>query len=427
MGWGWRSRGRVLAAASLISLNACELAQGPFAAILPPGGSSPDRGEEGTPEEKLPAPPQENFVGRCPKQESKTLAGMKGVWVASVDSYVLDSRDNIVRSFERLPPLGITHVYPVVWNKGAAFYRVSDEVRAILGDNPDLPAKYKGRDVFGEALEEGTRLGLHVIPWFEYGIKVTTDSPVYLQHPDWFMKDVDGNSYEPFDQYGIAYLNPFHPEVRAFLKKLFTDLVVNYPVEAVQFDDHFSFGNRWGYDELTVSLYRQETGKDPPRDPTNAAWLRWRADRFTDFAEEIVDALRAARPGLRISLAPTIYSHAYGRFVQDYWQWAHRGLIDEIVLQNYKYALPNFTAELDQNYVRELSKCFPFGVGIVSGVSTHVNEPDVILDQTKSILSHGLDGVSYFHYPWLVGKRPDNVQKPFIEKLKVLLRDPRWL
>ncbi|NJL87533.1 MAG: family 10 glycosylhydrolase [Leptolyngbyaceae cyanobacterium SM1_1_3] len=59
----------------------------------------------------------------------------------------------------------------------------------------------------------------------------------------------------------------------------------------------------FGYDPVTIALYQQEhSGKAPPAEAQNAAWVRWRADKISDFMAEVAQVVRARRPGAIVSV-----------------------------------------------------------------------------------------------------------------------------
>ena len=62
----------------------------------------------------------------------------------------------------------------------------------------------------------------------------------------------------------------------------------NYDVEGIQFDDHFGYPSELGYDDYTVALYKKEhQGKSPPTDYKDREWVRWRADKITNYMENL--------------------------------------------------------------------------------------------------------------------------------------------
>lgn len=91
---------------------------------------------------------------------------VRGVWLTTTDSSVLNSRDNIVEAMEFLAETGFNVVFPVVWNKAATQYP-SQVMRETFG--VESSSLCIGRDLLAEVIEAAHSVGLKVIPWFEYG------------------------------------------------------------------------------------------------------------------------------------------------------------------------------------------------------------------------------------------------------------------
>ena len=140
----------------------------------------------------------------------------------------------------------------------------------------------------------------------------------------------------------LAWLNPLHPEVQQLIKGLMLEVVMNYPVDGVQLDDHFGMPVELGYDPLTVKIYQQEhRGKSPPKDTHNGEWMRWRAAKMTAFMTDLVKTIKTINPDIIVSLSPNSHPFSYQNYLQDWKTWVRRGLIDELVLQVYRNDLNN--------------------------------------------------------------------------------------
>ena len=113
------------------------------------------------------------------------------------------------------------------------------------------------------------------------------------------------------------WLNPFRPEVQQLISELVLEVVNRYGAEGIQFDNHMSLPREFGYDPYTVALYRQDTGKEPPANPEDPAWVQWRANQLTAFMQCLSQAIRKARPGAIVSIPPNYYDFAYKLQLQD--------------------------------------------------------------------------------------------------------------
>ena len=242
----------------------------------------------------------------------------------------------------------------------------------------------------------GDRHGLDIVPWFEWGVKVPADSPLARQHPEWLSSDDAGRS--TFDQDGTvtAYLNFVHPEVQRFYEEIAVEFVTRYDVPTIQFDDHLSLKNTFGYDDHTLARYRKETGKAGRPAPDDADWLAWRAAKLTQFVARISTAIKSARPGIELSVSPNPYPWSYRNYVQDWPSWVDDGIVDEVVVQVYRDTMKGFEGELRSPVLAKLKGKARLAIGVMAGQKPRPVPIDMVRDQTAAVRECGFSGVVYF-------------------------------
>ena len=110
---------------------------------------------------------------------------------------------------------------------------------------------------------------MSVIPWFEFGFMAPADSELARRYPEWLTSRQDGSTiWWEGKTHQRVWLNPLRPEVQRFMTDLIVEIVSNYDIDGIQLDDHFGYPSELGYDDYTVSLYRNEhNGEFPPTDP----------------------------------------------------------------------------------------------------------------------------------------------------------------
>src|SRR4028118_1243539 len=111
----------------------------------------------------------ENFApnpAALPSSLASENLGIRGVWIPSTDCKVLTSQQQIAEAMKFLADTGFNTVFPVVWNRGFTAYP-SQIMREQFG--AEIDARYQSRDPLAELIVEANRVGLKVIPWFEYG------------------------------------------------------------------------------------------------------------------------------------------------------------------------------------------------------------------------------------------------------------------
>ena len=326
------------------------------------------------------------------------IAEIRGVWITNIDSEVLFSRRGVTEALNRLKSLNFNTIYPTVWQGGYTLYP-SAVAQQYFGKSLDPTPGLQGRDVLQELVRQGHQKGLTVIPWFEFGFMAPADSNLAGQHPDWLTRRLDGTFIKKQGNDERVWLNPFHPEVQQFILDLIVEIVTNYDIDGIQFDDHFGLPSEFGYDEYTVSLYQAEhEGKLPSEDFYETYWVRWRADKINQFVKQVFETVKAIDRDCIISLSPNPLHFALPAYLQDWFTWERKGWIEEIILQVYRPDLERFTTELERTEVELAKNHIPFAVGILSGLKNRPTPITMIEKQVKETRQHRLAGVSFFFY-----------------------------
>jgi uncharacterized lipoprotein YddW (UPF0748 family) len=358
------------------------------------------------------------------------IAEIRGVWLTNVASGVLFIPWGINRALNQLSVLNFNTVYPVVWNRGYTFYK-SAVAKQIIGSDsqPLLKLMHRGEDVLTKLVKLCQAKKMSIIPWFEYGLMTPHNSQLAKSYPDWLtigqsgIKSVKETSPEEINNAfvnKVAWLNALHPQVQEFIKALIVEIVSNYNVDGIQLDDHFAMPVEFGYDAFTVELYQQEhQGKSPPTDPFNPEWMRWRADKITDFMAEIHQAVKKVKPNAKISLSPNSQAFAYKYYLQDWESWVKKGLVDELILQVYRDDPDSFMAEISTPAVQLALSQIPVGIGISTGTLRDSVEIAQVKEQVKMVRDRHFDGISFFYWESLWGyiapESPKQRRKAFSE------------
>ncbi len=326
---------------------------------------------------------------------------LRGVWLTNIDSDVLFSRLKLRRGMERLARLHFNTVYPTVWNWGYTLYP-SDVAQAVIGQRLDPEPGLQGRDMLAEAVEQGHRLGLAVIPWFEFGFMAPADSTFVQRHPDWITSRRDGSQVVMEGKHPRVWLNPFHPQVQQFIVATIAEIVARYDVDGIQFDDHFGLPVELGYDAFTVQLYQQEhRGMSPPENHQDAEWIRWRANKITNVTTQLFHTVKALKPACIVSLSPNPYQFSYENYLQDWATWEQQGLIEELIVQIYRNDIERFVLELEAPVLEPVRRRIPVGIGILAGLKNRNVPIGQIRQQVETVRRYGYAGVSFFFYETL--------------------------
>ena len=342
---------------------------------------------------------------------------LRGVWLTANDMPVLRDRERMQATVDQLAELQFNRLYVVVWNGGMAYY--PSQLSESRGFQSFTYRGLQGQDEIGELIQAGRRRGLVVLPWFEFGLMAPPDSEIAKQHRNWLTQKRDGGLTSISAAGEVVWLNPFRPEVQQLITDLVLEVVSQYGAEGIQFDDHMSLPREFGYDPFTVELYRKDTGKAPPANPDDPAWVKWRADRLTAFMQRLSQAIRAARPGAIISISPNYYDFAYKLQLQDWLRWVQTGIADELLIQIYRPDLASYLPQLSRPEVIEARDRIPTAIAVLSGQRNRPTALSLIREKVEANREQGLGtGFFYLESLWSLGPEPASER---ITALKQLL------
>ena len=333
-----------------------------------------------------------------------------GVWLTNSPSPLYYDPKRIDRAVAELAAAGFNTLYPNVWSRGTTFHR-----SRWAPMEPELARSAPELDPICRLTRAAHRRGLEVIPWFEYGLMEPAEAEVVRQQPDWVLAKRDGSSRMPLHGRSMVWLNPAHPGVRQRFIGLIREIVQRCGVDGIQLDDHFAWPVELGYDATTRELYRQSTGREPPDDPSDRFWMRWRRQQLTNLLRELRAALNqldqesTARAGSRthptlISLSPGPFRFAYNLWLQDWELWAVGHLVDDLIVQNYAYSVQGFAKDLNQPaLVKAKGWGMPVEIGILAGFGGRTPTMATLSEKVRLATARG-HGVIYFYWEGLWGQ-----------------------
>ncbi len=326
---------------------------------------------------------------------------LRGVWLTNIDSDVLFERDRLKNALRRLKDLNFNTVYPTVWNWGYTLYP-SEVAQEVIGRSLDPTPGLQGRDMLKEIVSFGHQKGLKIIPWFEFGFMAPADSELAKRHPQWLTVHRDGKQIVKEGIHNRVWLNPFRPDVQQFIQDLIVEIVRNYNIDGIQFDDHFGLPAELGYDAYTVNLYKKEHfGQTPPQNPQDPEWVKWRADKITSFMKLVFKAIKASKKDCLVSIAPNPQRFSYPFSLADWEKWERMGLVEELVLQVYRDDLNTFITELEYPEVKAAKSHIPVSIGIMTGFKDKFVPMQQIQTQVQKVRDRHFAGVSFFFYETL--------------------------
>ena len=207
---------------------------------------------------------------------------VRAVWVSYLEI------PNRARSVQQwiwgLRDAGVNVVYFHARAFSDAFYNSniepwSDEFSGTQGDDP-------GFDPLQVALEEAHKFGIELHAWVNPFRSHTSfrlplaDNHVYKLHPEWVMEFPDHNEY---------IINPGIPEAREYVVDVVKDIIENYDIDGVVFDDYFYPYPDGGY----VMNNAADQDAFDRFNPSNMTRSNWRRDNTRKFIKVSHDAISA--------------------------------------------------------------------------------------------------------------------------------------
>ncbi len=309
------------------------------------------------------------------KDQTEYVEEVRGVWMTNVDSAVLLSRQRIADSMDLLARNGFNVVFPVVWNKGFTQYK-SDVMADKFGENYRIESIFRGRDPLEQLVIEAHRVGIEVMPWFEFGFSSSfsqSGGHVIGMHPDWAGRDNEGNLLV---KNGFDWMSGINPAVQEFINSLIFEVIENYDIDGVQGDDRLpAMPVEGGYDDYTRALYADEhDGAAPPNNYRDSDWITWRARKLTDYAEDLYNRVKEHDSTLVVSFSPSPYAWGLHEYLQNVPQWLERGVVDMLHPQLYRNNVPDYRTML-----RGMFGPNPDIPGGYAGRYKHLTTPGVLI------------------------------------------------
>jgi uncharacterized lipoprotein YddW (UPF0748 family) len=263
-------------------------------------------------------------------------------------------------------------------NINAVFLQVRPECDALYRSAYEPWSRYltwaqgtdPGYDPLQFAIEEGHKRGIEVHVWLNpYRINASSndggsyyhEDHVYLKNPHWAIE------YES----GKKILNPGMPEVMSYIGKIVRDIVTNYDIDGVHFDDYFYAyeGTPASLDASTYSAYGNGMSLGD-----------WRRDNINRMIDTVYHAIQGINPNVRFGVSPFgIYKNgvpqgiigfdAYSTIYCDPLAWLRDATVDYLTPQLY---WPTGGAQDFETLINWWAdSCFHYGRHLYPGMGTY--------------------------------------------------------
>jgi uncharacterized lipoprotein YddW (UPF0748 family) len=311
----------------------------------------------------------------------------KGVWAHSPAS-LGKTPEAIRKAIARLADGGFDLLIPCVKQVSGLVDYHSKVAR--------VKPEYDDWDPLAVIAEEAKATGIKVHPWF----CVFTEgkhSVLMEQNPELRAMDREGNP--AMQGKNLYWTCTARPEVQDYEFALYEEVMNNYDVAGVHLDYI-----RAGAKGFCSCEFCHEAGgvKKPlteltPKDDEWSGWIDWRADNITRFVKRVHDAAAERQMEVSAAVFPQ-YPECIVDDAQNWALWAEMGLIDFMFPMNYTNST-EMAARRTVNHVASVKGHCPVWEGLGKRSADSTTSTQTLIDQTKSVLKEGAQGIVIFSYP----------------------------
>ncbi len=294
-------------------------------------------------------PEKPSFYSTHEVELAKTPREFRGVWIAtignidwptsSIDPFAKQKAD-FTKLLDYYQTMNFNAVIVQVRTAGDAFYpsKFAPWSRYLTGKEGQKPQTTE--DPLAWMISEVHKRGMEFHAWFNpYRATVDLDtrklSPEhdYFKHPDWMIK------------YSTKYYyNPAIPEVQQHLKEVIREVVENYDIDAIHFDDYF-------YPYVVDKVVFQDAASFKKYGRPGQKLEDWRRENVNTLVKSVHDIIESTKPWVQFGISPfgvwrnidkdplgsktragqTNFDHLYA----DPITWMRQGWIDYLIPQLY--------------------------------------------------------------------------------------------
>lgn len=277
-----------------------------------------------------------------------TIEPLRGVWIASVINIdfpkaigdAAAQKQEIINILNNTQKAGLNAVFFQVRPQGDALYPSklfpwSEYLTGTAGKDP-------GYDPLAFMIEEANKRGIQVHAWInpyrlsmgstaqpKTSLSLLPEGHPVKNRPELTMACQDGK----------LYLNPGEPEARKLVVEGVKEIIENYNVAGIHFDDYFYPSNPGYNDQAAYSKYGNGLSLED-----------WRRNNTYTLVKEVYDTIKAIKPSVEFGISPsgiwqnktssylgseTSGFESYSRIYADTRKWVIDGIVDYIAPQLY--------------------------------------------------------------------------------------------
>lgn len=263
-------------------------------------------------------------------------------WPSSTKLSTEEQKQEFINLIEEHKSNGINAVFVQIRPSGEVFYKSDIEPWShwLTGTQGVAPDPFY--DPLKFMIDECHKRNIEFHAWFNPFRAVsniarvkTVDWHITKQHPEWFVT------------YGSdivkIYLNPGEPKGRDYIIKVVMEVVRNYDIDGVHFDDYFYPVRQAGKDFDDRASYLKYN-------PWGLNKSDWRRENINSFIHNLSDSIKAVKPNVKFGIGPSgIWRNknrdpegsdtrglaSYDQQYADVLKWLREGWIDYVSPQIY--------------------------------------------------------------------------------------------
>ncbi|MGB3151040.1 MAG: family 10 glycosylhydrolase [Maribacter sp.] len=226
----------------------------------------------------------------------------RGVWIATVvnidwpkngNDTPAKQKEDYLKILDFYHNLNYNAVIVQVRAAGDAFYKSDFAPWSRFLTGKEGKEALWEEDTLDWMIEEAHQRGMEFHAWFNpyrasFDLKTDILSPThdYFMHPEWML------------QYGKKYYyNPGIPEVRNRFSQVINEVVTNYDLDAIHFDDYFypyKIKDERFNDSLAFKSYAQK----------NQSLDDWRRSNVDSLVKNVHQTIKSAKPWVQLGISP---------------------------------------------------------------------------------------------------------------------------
>lgn len=204
------------------------------------------------------------------------------------------------------------------------------------------------------------------------------------------------------------YFNPAYPEVREKIIEGIREIVENYPVDAIHFDDYFYPTSDGAFDEKAYQAYIESVGEGVP-----LTLPQWRIANINTLVSGVYSAIKSINPQVQFGISPQGNITNDLNMGADVETWAsQKGYVDYLCPQiyvNFDHPLLPFNQTADQWRQMTTAEGVKLYIGLAvykagskdADSGTWNGKTDILQREIEYSRSLGCDGIMLYSWDYM--------------------------